>query len=356
MQKQLIHKGILGMSLALLLASCGNLAAQPEASFTAETESSSSGFEVKGNISAIDTTNNTITIGAVTAWVNSSTKIEKNDVYVSLGSLTVGEQAELKYNPSNPNGASQPYASKIEVENGSSSGLLEVKGSITALNTGALTLSVGSINLWADGSTLVELNDTPSTFANLQLGQLVEVKYNPAQLDGSSNAYAARIELESGAGDYNELKGQVTAVDTVNLTLTVGTRTFWADGSTYVERNDVLATFASIAVGNWLEVKYDESNLDGSGNAYASKIEIKSGTSSGRSKDYSGQIALFDNTSRSFGLGKNTVIVTAKTAYKFKNATISSSTFWNSNRNGRKVQVKGSLSGTVITVSSVKYE
>jgi hypothetical protein len=344
------------MSLALVLASCGTQLAQPDASFAVDAESSSSGREVKGVISAVDTANNTLTVGAITAWVNGGTRIKQGGVYVALSAVVVGSNAEMKYSTGSLNGAGQPYASKIEVKSGSASGSREVKGTIAAVDTGALTLSVGAINLWANASTLIKLNDAPTPFASLVLGQSIEVKYDTAQLDGSGRAYASKIEIKSGSGVLPELKGQVTAVDSANLTVTVGTRTFWANGSTYIERNDMLATFADIAVGNWLEVKYDNTNLDGSGNAYTPKIEIKSGTSSGGSKEYKGLVSLFDSGSQSFTLGTYTVVVTPSTTYKFKKATITAVTFWGTSRNGRKVEVKGSLSGTVVTATSIKYE
>lgn len=354
--KTAIYRGLIGMGLAFVLASCSTQVAQPDASFAVDAESSSSGREVKGVISAVDTTNNTLTVGAITAWVNGSTLIKQGGVYVALSAVVVGSNAEMKYSTSNLNGAGQPYASKVEVKSGLVTGSREVKGTIGALDTGALTFSVGTVNLWANASTLIKLNDAPATFASLALGQGVEVKYNTAQQDGSGRAYASKIEVKSGSGVLPELKGQVTAVDSANLTVTVGTRTFWANASTYVERNDVLATFADIAVGNWLEVKYDNANLDGSGNAYAAKIEIKSGTSSGGSKEYKGLISLFDSGSQSFTLGTYTVTATPSTTYKFKSSTITGTTFWGTNRNGRKVEVKGTLSGTVITATSIKYE
>jgi len=105
----------------------------------------------------------------------------------------------------------------------------EAKGFIEELNYESMSVSVAGQRFYANSSTKVERFDTHISFADLQVGDYVELEYDPTRVNNALS-YAAKIEVESASSrsgrsssssnsssnssdDYVELIGRVSNVD-----------------------------------------------------------------------------------------------------------------------------------------------
>ena len=228
----------------------------------------SRGTELKGSIAAVDIVASTVTVtpsrgGAnVTLVVNASTYLRRLGRTATIADLQVGDLVEAKYTPGTL------VASKIEAK----LNLVELKGSIAAVDTAANTVTVtssrggASVTLVVTASTYIKRLGRAATIVDLQVGDLVEAKYSPVTLQASS------IEAEL---NLVELKGSVVAVDAVAGSLTVtpyrggASVTLTVNASTYITRRGVSVTLASLLVGDRVEAKYL------AGTMLASKVEVK---------------------------------------------------------------------------------
>ncbi len=223
----------------------------------------SSGSELKGVIAGVDTTASTVTItpksgGAnVTLNVDANTSIKRNGKSAGLADLLVGDNVEAKYDPSSM------LASKLEVHSASGgSKFAKVKGSIAAVDVagGSVTVtpSMGGADvvLKVDSSTIIKKNDALIGLADLQVGDMVEAKYD------SSTMLASKIEVK-----LPKLKGTISAIDTAAGTITVtpmgggADMTFTVDANTVIELNDAHVSLSDLLVGDQVEVKYDAVTL-----------------------------------------------------------------------------------------------
>lgn len=144
--------------------------------------------EVSGTITAIDLTLGTLTIQSseeggddepitsVTVNVTASTTVTLDDNPVYLTDLAVGDRAEVDYDPVSMNAIS------IDAESP------EIEGTITALDSGAGTLTITdedgiAVSLTADSSTVIYLDDdVAATLADLAVGMEADATYNAATL------------------------------------------------------------------------------------------------------------------------------------------------------------------------------
>jgi hypothetical protein len=148
--------------------------------------------EVDGTISAVDVGAGTVTVTPekggpdIVLKVDSTTVIKRNDTPATLADLQVNDRVEAKYNPVTI------LAVRIEVE----MDLAEIEGSISAIDTGAGTVTITpkeggpDVVLNVDSTTVIKRHGTTVTLADLQVGDRVEAKYDPLTM------LAARIEVE----------------------------------------------------------------------------------------------------------------------------------------------------------------
>ena len=216
--------------------------------------------EIKGLISAVDSTAQSITItqkygtAGVTIIVNAATSIKRSGLRVALSELQVGDLVEAKYN------FGTKLASKIEAR----LNLVELKGVISAVDSSAGTLTVKNpksaveVTITVDATTLIKRLGLRVTLDALQVSDLVEAKYNP--ITGLANKIEAKLNTV-------EIKGSVSAVDLDLGTLTVknivsGSEvTLTVDANTYIKRLGLLATLNALQVGDLAEVKYNPVTL-----------------------------------------------------------------------------------------------
>jgi len=217
--------------------------------------SSNGGREVKGNITALDTAASTVTIkptkGAtlVTLKVSATTFIKRNGKKVALAGLQVGDQVEVSYN------SSTKVARKIEAK----LYLRELSGVIKTIDTTlgevTVTKSIPAVDvvLKVNETTKYRRAGGAATLTDLQVGDKVEVKYNPITMLASNiNAKIYMSELKGILKSVDTVAGTVTVTQFVtNLDVTVST-----DALTKVYRNHLLVTLADLLVGDKIEAKY----------------------------------------------------------------------------------------------------
>lgn len=74
----------------------------------------------------------------------------------------------------------------------------EAKGFIEELNHESMIVSIAGQRFYANSSTKVERFDTHISFADLQVGDYVELEYDPTRVNNALS-YAAKIEVESAS-------------------------------------------------------------------------------------------------------------------------------------------------------------
>lgn len=219
--------------------------------------------QVQGRVSGISPSG-VVTIGALTFKATAHTRITRNGIVASLDELTSDDDLVAHVEDS---------SGEAEDIHGEGPDEAEVKGEITAVDTVAGTLTfedangnLVTVNVTAD--TMIEAGDAVATLADLTVGMLVEVNYDPVTF----NAY--RIEAED-EGEDAEIEGTVTAVDAVNATVTIqdslgNSVTVFADAGTKIERDGEPAFLTDILVGDAGKAEYDVTSL------VANEIEAES--------------------------------------------------------------------------------
>lgn len=220
-------------------------------------------IELNGPISNLDSTGKSFVLLGFS--VNYATAQVK-------GNLKDGAWVEVK---GNLDSSHTVVAKEIEVkyERGGSGGYNgELKGPVSAVDPVGQTLQVQNQTLWADQNTLVTRNHTQVPFAEIRVGDWVEVKYDTTRTDTSGSFYAVRIELKDSSPSYQEreLKGLITDFDTTSRTfvvngvqVTVTPTTRYKVRDTYVsadifwstDRNWARAEAKGVLSGNLLEAR-----------------------------------------------------------------------------------------------------
>jgi biopolymer transport protein ExbD len=167
---------------------------------------------VEGTISAVDTSNRTLTIAPmregrpVTLQVNDSTAITLDGQSAGLGDLNPGFSVGAQYNPEGM------LAVRVQAESAS-----EVRGVIREVNVPESTLTIAtgdgdrSLTLSVLHGTPITLNDRPASLEDLRRGFQVVASYVPRTM------IAVRIAATSLA----ELQGLIRAVDPDAGTVTI---------------------------------------------------------------------------------------------------------------------------------------
>jgi hypothetical protein len=274
------------------------------------------------------------------------------------GTLADGSRVEVEGSLS----GSTLVANKVEIEDDFDDdrrgGESELEGPVTALDAVARRFDLFGYTV--DYST-ARLRGT------LVEGARVEVE---GRLDATTPGLVIAREIEvkhrdgGSALSDSEIKGAVTAVNPLGLTLSVAGLDFYTDASTVFERDDRGVSLGSLLTGDFVEVKFDSRQVVG-GRAYATKIELESGrdgsegnVSGGDDSGYElkGRIAGFDAVARSFTLNGYTVQVGAGTYYESGDRSITADAFFAGARDGQRCEVKGSLVGTVLTARKIELD
>jgi hypothetical protein len=147
-------------------------------------------LELEGPISSWDATSETFTLlDFVVDYSNAEVR----------GNLAEGVWVEVK---GNVNSASEAVkATQVKVEDGDDDNedndSPNRKGTVEAMDSAAMTLTVSGISYWADAATIVENESSHITFADLKVGDFVEVKYDSTKLNDAGHSYASKIEIKT---------------------------------------------------------------------------------------------------------------------------------------------------------------
>lgn len=232
---------------------------------------------LKGIIAAVDVAAGTVSItpkqggAAVTLSVDATTWIKRDGMPATLADLQVGDRVKAKYNPFTM------LASKIDAKSAVPFAFPEVEGTLTAVGASSITIAPekggAEVTLSVDASTVIRRNKMPATLADLQVGDKVEARYDPATM------IAVKIEAKSVVAGppptgLAKVEGRLTAVGASSVTIAPEKGgpevTLNVDASTFIERDHMPATLADLQVGDKVEAKYDPATM------VATKIEAKS--------------------------------------------------------------------------------
>jgi len=216
---------------------------------------------VQGAVTAIDTTNDTLTIAGTVISVTASTVFDAG-ITGGLDGIAVGDRIEVHGFA----GATTGTATATRIEKSDPADTeIEVTGKVTALDATAKRFTIGTLVVDYSTATLVGL--AASGPAD---GELVEVKGTSLLADGALKA--TRVKREDGGlkgvkDDSGELSGAVTSFVSATDFVVNGQKVTTTSSTIYVG-----GTSADIKADAKLEV---EGKLDTSGNLVADKIIFK---------------------------------------------------------------------------------
>jgi hypothetical protein len=145
-------------------------------------------LRIEGVITAVDTIAGTVTIGTRVIQTDSLTRIERNDAHVRLSAIQVGDKGQARIP------AGSVVASKLEAEGaggGTGGEELEIRGMVTAVDSSAGTLTIGTTLVQTNAQTRIERNHSQALLFEIQVGDRGEARI-PA-----GSAFASRVEAES---------------------------------------------------------------------------------------------------------------------------------------------------------------
>lgn len=155
----------------------------------------------------------------------------------------------------------------------------EAKGTVSAIDHQGNTFSLGSLGFYVDANTVLKRDDPdgPIAFTDIQVGDYVEVQYDPTRTDADMRYYAVKVEVKTsqdGEG-MEEWEGPVSHLDATSytfqllgytVTTTEATRFEWRDQA--YSRADF---FTLLQNGDRVEVKGTLSETT----IAAEKVELK---------------------------------------------------------------------------------
>jgi Domain of unknown function (DUF5666) len=217
--------------------------------------------EVQGPISNLNETSKTFTLLDFT--VDYSTAEVK-------GNLKEGTWVEVKGVVNNTTSTLQ--ASRVHVEgesehdhggqHGGEHDGAQRKGVVDAIDGAAMTFTVAGVSFWVDSATVVENQTSHIAFADIQVGNSVEVKFDAAKPNADGSSYATKIEIKTGEHHGNEgeseFVGPVSKFDVTSQTFSVGSVVISVSGST--EYKD-LATEKSLSAADFWSTNRDGLNI-----------------------------------------------------------------------------------------------
>lgn len=289
--------------------------------------------EVRGLVSAVDTTAGTITVAGQVIKVDSTTQIhlssDRDDRAGTgtLANITAGLYVEVSLRDTT---VTPPLASSVEIKDAreraeddrdNATNASELHGTVSGLNMTAKTFMVGNVTVNYAAATL------QGTLAD---GAMIEVKGTYNTTTGVLNATKVEVKYTSGTRyEDTELYGQVASLDMTAKTFMVGNVTV----------NYAAATVqGTLSAGARVEVK---GYLDPTTKVLtATKIEVKGTTTTptpGSSVKMEGRLSLLDTAAKQFTLGTYRVDYAA--------ATVSGTLVA-----GREVKVRGTLSTTTLNL------
>lgn len=231
-------KTIRSMTLAALLA-----AGLAIGSANAIAQQGSDGAAVKGKITAVDQSSQTLTIKGRTYKVLPTTRITHNDQQKSLSDLKEGQQVTARYKQSAENERELLTVELGETVAGSSRGGATSRdvtsetgtrfsGKVSKVDEDEQTFSIGGRTYHVLPTSRIMSNDKQLSFEDIQPGTQLTGQFKKSD---ENKLEVLSVEVPSAVGGTSDesssqtgssFSGKVTKVDTANQTLTVGSRTY----------------------------------------------------------------------------------------------------------------------------------
>jgi len=218
-----------------------------------------SGMGLRGLVLNLNTTAKTFSLMSLTVNYAQATVV---------GTLAEGAMVEVEGSLA-AGSSTTMNATKVEVEfagmgggMGSGSGMSnqQTKGTITALDLTAMTLTVSGTTFWMDGSTLIMSHDAPMAASQLKVGDWVDVMADSTRKNSAGFAYATRISKMAGSGGgmgSGNLMGSVTSVNASGQTLVLNGFTISVtSGTTYASQGASVTAasfWGAVKVGSKVE-------------------------------------------------------------------------------------------------------
>ncbi len=189
--------------------------------------------------------------------------LDNQNTPIRFTDLQVGQIVEVR---ANRRADGTLLATRVKIEDAPNDEV-EVTGKIESLESNALV--VLGLKFMVDANTVVlDNNNNPIKFADLQAGQIVEVRAD-RQADGT--LLATRIKREDLPNDEVELTGAIESLG--DKSLVVLGRTFVVDQNTVILDNDKNPiTFADLKVGQIVEIRADR---QADGTLLATRIKLE---------------------------------------------------------------------------------
>ena len=230
-------KSIRRMTLAAVLATS-------LAMFTLNTTAQPSGGSestVKGKVTSVDKSSQTIVIDGRTFQLLPTTRVTSNDQQVSIDNLKTGQQVSGQYKQSAENKmelTSLEVSESVGGTSDSSSGESgnNFSGKVSKVNS-ASTVSIGGQTYHILPTTRITKNDQPASISDLKAGTQVSGQYKKSAENnmevltleispavGGTDNTTGGTSSESGGG--TKFSGKVSNVDMTRQRITIGNRTY----------------------------------------------------------------------------------------------------------------------------------
>jgi len=316
-----------------------------------EKESARGELEVKGSVSALDTTQKHFSIG--------NQRVDYSGATLAPGlTLANGSFVEVKGVVRSEVLVATRVGREDDLRSDDRGDLAEIEGVVRELASDSSSFLIGPTRVTVSAATTYE-DGTAATLVN---GVKLEAK-GIVQADGS--LAASKIEFKqrgrdrNGSDDDNDgtfgrdakIEATITAINSAARSFTVLGITVTADDTTvYRDSRDRVRTFgfAQLTVGDFVELGLIETN----GVLTASKVE----------RDDSDSTVFVQAGVDSFNATSKTLVIAgvsidaSSARYQIDEATVSAETFYAQVSVGAKVKAKGSYNGTTLLASEVELD
>jgi len=235
-------------------------------------------LKFEGNITAIDYTNTTVTVGSKFVLTDANTRFEDVDSEpIPFTNFAIGQYIEVKAN-------TQPddsiLAVELEQKNPESAPThnTALRGKLEEINVGAGTLVVAGTNISTNGSTQVlDQFNASTTLDTFSIGDPLEIE---GLLQPDSSILATKVKRENdtvggGGGVVDDVRvfGTIDSLDSGTNSLVVVGQTVTTNGSTaFLSGAGATITFGDLTVGATTEV---EGFLQQDGSVLATRVQLE---------------------------------------------------------------------------------
>ena len=207
-------------------------------------QSGGGGSSVKGKVTSVDKSSQTIVIDGRTFQVLPTTRVTSNDQQASIDDIKTGQQVSGQYKQSAEN---KMELTSLEVsqsvggtsDNSSGESGNNFSGKVAKVDTSSQTLTVGSQTYHILPTTRITKNDQQASLGDLKAGTQVNGQYkksiennlevltldiSPA-VGGTKDSTGGGTGTESG-GNKNKFSGKVSNIDASRQRVTIGGRIY----------------------------------------------------------------------------------------------------------------------------------